>query len=147
MDYRQDALNMGIKKNNIKDLMEFKMEIARYWLAASIKNKRPFTFDSSLSSEDNLEPVEPQHKIQNNRTSFPPEHKAKDKYEHWSIVDDLKTARNCTNKKCKSRTRIRCSKCNIYLCLTQRTLVLKIFIRKKILYYLLQLFFYLYSCY
>lgn len=87
--------------------MEFKMEIARDWLAASIKNKRPLTFDSSSSGEDNLESTEPQHKIQNYRTPFPPEHKAKDKYEHWPIVDDLKTARNCRNKKCKSRTRVR----------------------------------------
>jgi len=94
------------------------MEIARDWLAASIKNKRPLALDSSSSSEDNLEPNEPQHKIQNYRTPFPPEHKAKDKYEHWPIVDDSKTARNCRNKKCKSRTRVRCSKCNIYLCLT-----------------------------
>ncbi|KAL4101082.1 hypothetical protein QTP88_021102 [Uroleucon formosanum] len=75
------------------------MEIARNWLAASIKNKRPLAFDSSSSGEDNLKPTEPQHKIQNYRTPFPPEHKAKDKYEHWPIVDDLKTARNCRNKK------------------------------------------------
>ena len=127
MEYRQDALNMGIQKKNIKDLMEFKMEIARDWLAASIKNKRPLAFDSSSSGEDNLEPTEPQHKVQNYRTPFPPEHKAKDKYEHWPIVDDLKTARNCRNKKCKSRTRVRCSKCNIYLCLTTKNTCFKDF--------------------
>jgi len=127
MEYRQDALNMGIQKKNIKDLMEFKMEIARNWLAVSIKNKRPLAFDSSSSGEDNLEPTEPQHKIQNYRTPFPPEHKAKDKYEHWPIVDDLKTARNCRNKKCKSRTRVRCSKCNIYLCLSTKNTCFKDF--------------------
>lgn len=92
MEYRKDALNMGIKKKKeIKDLMEFKMEIAREWLAASVKNKRPLEYDSASSTEENLEP---QHKIQNYRLPIPPEHKAKDKYDHWPIVDDLKTARN-----------------------------------------------------
>jgi len=75
MKYRQDALNMGVKKKDIKDLMEFKMEIGRDWLAASVKNKRPLTHDSSSSSEDNLEP---EYKFQNYRTPFPLEHKAKD---------------------------------------------------------------------
>jgi len=78
MEYRQDALNMGIKKKGIKDLMEFKMEIGCDWSAVSIKNKCPLTFDSLSSSEDNLEP---EHKFQNYRTPFPLVHKAKDKYE------------------------------------------------------------------
>lgn len=104
--------------------MEFKMEIAREWLAASVKNKRSLTYNSSSSTEDNFEP---EHKIKNYRTLIPPEHKVKDKYDHWPIVDDLKTARNCRKKSCKRSTRVRCSKCNIYLCLTIKNTCFKDF--------------------
>lgn len=60
--------------------MEFKIKIGRDWLQALQQLQH-----SSSSGEDNLEP---EHKFQNYRTPFLPEHKAKDKYEHWPIVDD-----------------------------------------------------------
>jgi hypothetical protein len=110
-------MNMNLPKKEILDLMQFKMEIAREWLSASVKNKRPLLNDSSSSSEDNPEPV---RKVLNYRTPIPSACKVKDKYDHWPVVDDLKTARNCRKANCQSRTRVRCSKCKIYLCLTAK---------------------------
>jgi hypothetical protein len=55
-------MNMNLPKKEILDLMQFKMEIAREWLSASVKNKRPLLNDSSSSSEDNPKPV---RKVQN----------------------------------------------------------------------------------
>jgi len=125
MEYRQDALIMRIPRSEVKDLMEFKMEISREWLAVSVKNKRPSTHDSSSSTEDNPELMITPCKTQNYRAPIPPDHKLKDKYVHWPVVDGLKTARNRRKKNCGSRTRVRCSKCNIYLCMTAKNTCFK----------------------
>ncbi|CAG5027607.1 unnamed protein product [Parnassius apollo] len=42
-----------------------------------------------------------------------------DGYEHFPIFDDLKAPRKCRSEICSSRSKIRCRKCDIYLCLSR----------------------------
>ncbi|CAG4955177.1 unnamed protein product [Parnassius apollo] len=42
-----------------------------------------------------------------------------DGYEHFPIFDDLKAPRKCRSEICSCRSKIRCRKCDIYLCLSR----------------------------
>lgn len=72
MEYKEDATKMQIPRKNIKDLMEFKINIAKEWLSAPITtNKRPNEDDPSDANE------EPPNKVQNYRASLPTEKEVK----------------------------------------------------------------------
>ncbi|XP_039969660.1 uncharacterized protein LOC120781503 [Bactrocera tryoni] len=50
---------------------------------------------------------------------------------HWPEESDLKSARMCRRKECKSRTRTRCTKCDVYLCLNKKKNCFTIYHTKK----------------
>jgi len=101
----------------ILDLMNFKMSVAQEWLSATVKKR---SLPEESSSSDTEEVPQKLYRPQNNRAPVPPTTKVKDGFEHWPEVSKLSTARNCRMKNCKSRTRVICTKCNIYLCLTAK---------------------------
>jgi phage terminase Nu1 subunit (DNA packaging protein) len=58
MEYKEDATKMQIPKKNIKDLMEFKINIAKEWLSTPINNKRPNEDENSIDANE-----EPPNKV------------------------------------------------------------------------------------
>lgn len=124
MEYRQDCANSDLQKKEIMDLLTFKMSLAESLLSKPKISRRRY----SSSDDDLLEPREPpEKKPQNYRAPMPSVDKRVDSYGHWPVIDDLTTARMCRRALCKSRTRVRCEKCNIYLCLTKNQNCFKLF--------------------
>lgn len=114
MEYRNDCLRAKLPKNKISDLLEFRLAVAEA-LCASPAKARHDASESDSSSED-----EQPQKRSNWRQPLPRVDKRTDGYDHWPVIDELTTARMCRSKNCKSRTRARCTKCNVYLCLTSK---------------------------
>ncbi|KAL4100682.1 hypothetical protein QTP88_020716 [Uroleucon formosanum] len=104
MEYKNDAIKMNIPRKNIKDLLEFKISVAKEWLSTPTKKR----INEETNSDSNEEPPV---KVQNYRSPIPSEMKRYDSYDHWPEVDNLSTARNCRKEGCKSRTRIRFGHC------------------------------------
>ncbi|KAL3196766.1 hypothetical protein MRX96_015383 [Rhipicephalus microplus] len=48
-------------------------------------------------------------------------------YDHWPSADSLSSARCCRLAGCTSRTRTRCEKCNVCLCLSSDKNCFKVF--------------------
>lgn len=92
------------------------MSVAQEWLSTTVKKR---SLPQESSSSDTEEDV-PKKLSQNYRGPVPPTTKVKDRFQHWPEVSKLSTARICRMKNCKSRTRVKCTKCNIYLCLTAK---------------------------
>lgn len=54
-----------------------------------------------------------------------------DGYDHWPTVDELSSPRYCRLKGCSGRTRTRCEKCGVYLCLSKDKAYFKVFHTSK----------------
>lgn len=118
MEYREDAQKLLKRKNEIMDLMHFKIAVAREWLTKS-PNKRALSSEESNSSDTEENQMTTQ-RPQNYRAPVPPTTKVKDGFEHWPEVCNIPNPKCCRMKGCKSRSRIKCTKCDIYLCLTAK---------------------------
>uniref|UniRef100_A0A6P7H3T1 PiggyBac transposable element-derived protein 3-like n=1 Tax=Diabrotica virgifera virgifera TaxID=50390 RepID=A0A6P7H3T1_DIAVI len=69
----------------------------------------------------------PQKKQKRFPVKLPEQDKRYDGYEHWPLNDDLQNPLCCRLEACQSRSRIRCSKCNVYLCLSKNKNCFKAF--------------------
>jgi len=128
MEYREDAQKLLKRKNEIMDLMHFKIAVAREWLTKS-PNKRALSSEE-LNSSDTEENQMTTQRPQNYRAPVPPTTKVKDGFEHWPEVCNIPNPKCCRMKGYKSRSRIKCTKCDIYLCLTAKKNCFTIFHKK-----------------
>lgn len=118
MEYREDSFRNNIPKKHVMDLLAFRMSLGEA-LINTRKRRKPLT---ELQMPDAKKPrVE----------KLPVPEKRLDGYDHWPVVDDIANARLCRREGCDSRTRTRCDKCNIYLCLSGRNNCFKMFHTKK----------------
>lgn len=111
MEYRLNCRSKSMPRKSVKDLLSFRLEIAE---ALLFTPKRKFNELNESSSSDEEE----QTRTNNKCSPLPGSSKRLDGGDHWPVVDKLKTARACRLKQCNSRTRTRCEKCDVYLCLT-----------------------------
>lgn len=125
MEYREDAQKLRKRNNDIMDLMHFKISVAREWLTKSAK-KRAFTSEESNLSdtEENQTTIQ---RSQNYRALVPPKIKVNDGFEHCPEVCNILNLKCCRMKGCKGRSRTKCTKCDIYLCLSAKINCFKIF--------------------
>lgn len=111
-EYREDAEKSQMQKKDIKDLFKFKLEIGEA-LARSTDIALPLPLP-----EDNLAlPIYPP--VKKYRPTNPPVDIRCDRYDHWPESVDLTTPRMCREKECSSRTRTKCIKCNVFLCIAK----------------------------
>lgn len=68
MEYKNDAIKMNIPRKNIKDLLEFKISVAKEWLSTPTKKR----INEETNSDSNEEPPV---KVQNYRSPIPSEMK------------------------------------------------------------------------
>ncbi|CAG4966113.1 unnamed protein product [Parnassius apollo] len=110
MEYRQDCRANKMKTKDILDLLAFRLSVSEYLLAGSPRaagdNREPEFAEMPSSSRYRPKPL-------------PSVDKQRDGYNHWPVMDTLKEPRVCRAIKCTSRTRCRCSKCDVYLFLTK----------------------------
>ncbi|XP_049316532.1 piggyBac transposable element-derived protein 3-like [Bactrocera dorsalis] len=109
-EYRADALKAGIRKKNTKDLFKFKSELGE---VVAKFTERPINPPVPYCTST----AEPAAK--RNRPLDPPVGVRTDRYDHWPEAMDMTTPWMWRVKECTSRTRIKCSKCDIFLCLTK----------------------------
>lgn len=107
--YRRDCRILKISKKNTMDLLKFRMDLAEVLMDGPVGDRLQNVPFSGFQEK----------KPQNWRAPIPGEDKRTDGYDHWPVVDSLTTARACRLRGCKSRSRVRCEKCNLYLCLTK----------------------------
>lgn len=110
LEYRLDCENNRIAKNKILKFLDFKLDIANS-LIDSIANVQ----EEQLVSDGETE--EPPTKIAK-KVPLPSTLKRFDGFQHWPIQDGIANPRKCRFEGCKSRTRGRCVKCDVYLCLS-----------------------------
>lgn len=109
LEYRDACRKDAVLRRNTMSLLDFRLAVAEA-LCASPKRKR---------LESNNENVQPNHSTERSpgAAKMPGVDKRLDSYDHWPSVDSLSSARCCRLPGCTSRTRTRCEKCNVYLCL------------------------------
>ncbi|XP_049798899.1 piggyBac transposable element-derived protein 2-like [Schistocerca nitens] len=111
----------SIKRNNIprkeqKDLLHFKLEVAEGLLAVPPEDRRVL---SETEQEGDILPVAKRCKFFNQTAKLPCSDKRYNGYEHFPISDDIPAPHTCRYEPCKSRSKMWCEKCNVYLCLSK----------------------------
>ncbi|XP_068086068.1 piggyBac transposable element-derived protein 3-like isoform X1 [Anabrus simplex] len=117
MEYQEDCRKAHIPAKDNLDLLGFRTAVSEALIAAPTKKRRHSTEDDCSSADASRTRV----------AKIPALDKRLDGYDHWPVVDELKSARCCRQKDCKSRTRTRCMKCNVYLCLNKDFNCFKLF--------------------
>lgn len=120
--YRIEATANKVPKNKLKDLLEFRLEIADSLVGAPDRKRIPFIENENVNPNVNFERYRPAHK--------PSEARRYDGYEHYPIFDEIDSPRTCRLENCKSRSKIRCEKCNVYLCLSRNKFCFKNYHKK-----------------
>ncbi|XP_068081805.1 piggyBac transposable element-derived protein 3-like [Anabrus simplex] len=126
MLYREDALANKRSNREIKDLLKFRMSIAEARLATPARKRR--TEDDGNRGIEEVENgmPEPPKKIYT-PSPIPGVDKRYDGYDHWPVVDDIHSSRICRLESCCKRTKLRCEKCDVYLCLSKDKCCFKLF--------------------
>lgn len=117
MEYRLDARANHVLKKDQLDLMKYRLAVAEK-LTSTPTSKRQNNLEEQLEEDENGEEDEGPPKKKPLCTPLPCAEKMHDGFAHWPVMDNLTTNRNCRASGCRSRTRVRCTKCNIYLCLS-----------------------------
>jgi len=110
-EYLQDCKTNKVPKKNIKDLLQFRLEIGECLTAAT----QPPPHSSYQKREEDEEPP----KKKNPLAPIPGDDIRLDGYHHWPRVMDLKAPLSCRQKGCTSRSKVICTKCITYLCISK----------------------------
>lgn len=111
---RQYKINCEADKwprKKVSDLLEFRMDVADAWMNIPGKS-RQFSDDSDTEVE--LPTVKKKY-----MPPTPTVTKRYDGYDHLPTFDDIKAPRSCRLETCTSRSKICCTKCKVYLCLSR----------------------------
>lgn len=116
--YKQDHRDLGTHRKNIMQLLDFKLELAHFLLAS---DKGFASTESDCEALQLRKPAVvplPSPSVRNLSASHMPE------------IVDQKSASRCRNPGCCERTKFRCCKCNLFLCLTAGRNCFKAFHKK-----------------
>lgn len=109
--YKIDCEANKVPRKNVLPLLDFRMEVADAYLSTPSRKRR---LSEDESTEDDQPPVTKKY-----IPHRPSNAKRYDGYEHLPIFDQLSAPRSCRLETCKSRSKIRCIKCDVYLCLSR----------------------------
>lgn len=114
MEYRCDFKALNPKKKPM-DLLDFRLNLGEYLISSGPKRPMPSNDDTGDEEPEEGEMT----KKKKMPTSLPCSDKRYDGYQHWPMNDDLKHPLRCRMEGCDSRSRVRCTKCDVYLCFTK----------------------------
>lgn len=103
--YKIDCTFNNYRRNKTLDLLDFRLELSEILLSSPEKRRT-----EGLEEVENLMPRKFKKALKPSATL------RYDGYDHLPVFDDLKSPRFCQLETCKSRTKVRCLKCNVYLC-------------------------------
>ncbi|XP_022195556.1 piggyBac transposable element-derived protein 3-like [Nilaparvata lugens] len=109
LKYKSDCFTQNVPKKDVMDLHSFKMRLAQLLI---IGKKR--LADSDTDSEEER----PRKKSAGRPGKVPlPPHEARTKGAlHIPIAMDLPFAQCCRNPNCSGKSRVKCTECDVYLC-------------------------------
>lgn len=109
--WRQYKMDCDANKIKSKDLLWFRVD-----LADALMNS--CNFSNNESTEDELVSLAIEIPGKRYRPAAPPSFEKRfDKFDHFPTFDDLSRGRKCRLESCSSTTKVRCTKCNVYLCI------------------------------
>lgn len=108
--YRNQCIANNMPARKIMDLLKFRLDLAETLLCTPAKRKR----DEEEEAEEEMHPSKRYIPV-----IAPSKDKRYDGYDHLPAFDDIASPRCCRHEKCVSRSKIRCVKCNVYLCLSR----------------------------
>lgn len=111
--YKLQSAAAAIPKNKVKDLLEFRMQVADALVNTPTRKRRL----SDIEPNENIAPNPP---TKYRRANLPSENKRFDGYDHLPCFDEIESPRCCRMERCQSRSKIRCEKCDVYLCLSRK---------------------------
>lgn len=115
MEYKSDFKILNPRKKPL-DLLDFRLNLGEYLISSGAVTK-PMPDDDTGDEE---QPDESEMKKKKNLpTALPCLDKRYDGFEHWPMNADLKHPLRCRMEGCDSRSRVRCTKCDVYLCFTK----------------------------
>ncbi|XP_053600445.1 piggyBac transposable element-derived protein 3-like [Plodia interpunctella] len=112
--YKIDCEAANLPKKKIMDLLDFKMALADSLLLTPINRRRHNDAENDEDLAEDQPPVKRKY-----MPSKPSEAKRYDGYDHLPMFDDIRAPRTCRMENCVSRSKIRCVKCDVYLCLSR----------------------------
>lgn len=129
LQYRKDCNLNNVSKNEIMDLLHFRMYLAHSLMQTKTAPKR-----GRPSNSENIEPG-------CSSNSFPPAKRnfetrplrdiQFDRFDHMPQHDEKKEASRCKNQNCKGRSHIICEKCLVHLCINRNRNCFSEFHRKN----------------
>lgn len=111
-EYRIDCQSNAVEAKHIMDLLKFRLAISEALTSTPKRKRLP---DDSDDEKDKREVEDKKTSVQ----PLPAINKRTDGYDHWPTSDDISAPRCCRLEECKSRSKVRCTKCNIYLCMSK----------------------------
>lgn len=112
---RNVSANSFAKKNQM-DLLKFKLDIAEALIASPPSSRKVLSDEEDDEVQAN--PAK-RSKFYNPPSKIPCDDKRYDGYNHYLCCDDISRPRKCRYENCKSSSKTRCEKCNVYLCLSK----------------------------
>ncbi|XP_052737981.1 piggyBac transposable element-derived protein 3-like [Bicyclus anynana] len=114
--YKIECAATQIQSNKIMDLMEFRMQVADGLTNSPVRQRRSASSDDDQNEVENLVPNTPKYK----RSNQPSTAKRYDGYDHLPAFEEIDNPRACRLERCRSRSKIKCEKGDVYLCLTRK---------------------------
>lgn len=113
LEYKEKAIQLGIPKRDVLDLLHFRAYIAEALILADKTTSRKRGRPSREST-----PTVPTFS-RGTQEVRPIREVRYDGQNHWPIHEDKKSAMRCKNPGCKKQSRILCNKCKVHLCLNK----------------------------
>ena len=114
LTYREKQERLSVASKDILDLFDFRENVAEALCTAELNPPRP-RGRPSLESLLNYVVVP----MKKTRPAVMPNADARyDGYDHWPEVIAQKSAQRCKLEYCSKSSRTKCTKCNVYLCLS-----------------------------
>lgn len=111
-EYRRAAKISQVPASQVKDLLHFRIAIAQ-----DLRISTPLPPVPMESDSENEETARAVHR--NRPLPMPSALKRYDRFDHWPIVADITAPLRCRMEGCVSRSKVMCTKCKVYLCLTK----------------------------
>ncbi|KAL3173899.1 hypothetical protein MRX96_001119 [Rhipicephalus microplus] len=112
LEYLRDANKAGLLRKETLDMMAFQTDVANCLLNSNKPQKK-----RGRPSNDNSRTVK---KKVPNASPLPVSTVRYDGINHWPQQVNMANAQRCRREECTSKSRVRCRKCNIFLCLTSQ---------------------------
>ncbi|GBM42229.1 hypothetical protein AVEN_234960-1 [Araneus ventricosus] len=130
--YKRVVVAKKILKRNHKDLLQFKLEIAEALAVIPSVNKKIVSDEETDGDVEDSTSTVKRSKYHNAPAKKQCTNQRYDVYNHFPQCDDLSRPRMCRYENCKSTSKTRCEKCDVYLCLSKTNNCFKNFHCKKV---------------